>query len=148
MGTIAALIASLGAGTIAKLLSLLGPGFVDSMLKYYQSKDAQETERQRIWVPAMTTALNTEVQLRDNASKERIALWGDAWFKALVIFIVGGPALYLNAVIFVSIFHTFGWTVEAAPSRFEDVAFKIVLSFIGAGGFTGAIVGAAKALKK
>ena len=130
-------------GFIARLLGFLGPTFLKPVLDYYQSKEAQHTARSVVFVDMMKSALQAEVERGNQQSRERIALWGDAWYKALVILIIAPPAIYAAAVFADSIFQ-FPFDIDAAPERFETLGFDIMKAFIYGGSFAGGVIGAAK----
>lgn len=141
--SLAAILASLGAGTIAKLLGLLGSSFLKPVLDYLNSKGDRDVQKTSIFFDTFKSAMQAEVQTREIASKERIALWGDLWYKSLIVLIVAPPAIYSAAVFADSIF-IFPFDIDAAPARFETLGFDIMKTFIYGGSFAGGVIGAAK----
>jgi hypothetical protein len=141
-------LASFSAGAIVKVLGKLGMTFLQPLLDYYQSADLQETARHGIWTKAIVGALNAEVAYAKVKSEERIALWNDPVYKWLTVFLVAPSGLYLNSVLFVSIFHNLGWEIKAAPELFITTAMSIVMTFLGVLGGTAAVVGGVRALKR
>ena len=131
-----------------KVLSALGLSFLEPLLKHFQDKEYQETQRVGMFTTALIASLEAETQMKRIASQERIALWGSPAYKFLVYAIVLPPALYTGAVFFDSIFGISWYTVDAAPARFEEAGFAILYTFIGAGGAVGAVTGAAKIWRK
>lgn len=123
-----------------KLVSPLGLSFLEPLLKHLQSKEMQKTERIGMFTEALTASLEAEVQSRRIASDERVALWGDTWYKLLIYLIVAPPAVYSASVFADSIFD-FDFVINAAPTRFEELGFGILMTFIGASGAVGAVSG-------
>lgn len=137
MGFILSLLAFL----FAKVLSPLGLSFLEPLLQHFQSRDAQATARTGQFTTALTTALDAEVQARRIASEERVALWSSPFYKVLIGFIVIPPAAYSALVFGDSIFRWEFYDVDAAPVRFEELGFNILMTFIGASGAVGAVSG-------
>jgi len=127
-----------------KVISTLGLTFLEPILKHFQAKDYQETQRIGMFTGAMLTALEAETAAKRIASAERVALWGSKSYVVLIYLIVAPPAVYSGMVYLDSILGVDWYTVDAAPKRFEDAGFKILMTFIGAGGAVGAVTGAAK----
>lgn len=80
------------------------------------------------------SAMSHNTELQKARSEERKHLMGTKAYTALMVFVVGGPALYINAVYLDSVLPIEGWNVEQAPKHFHDAAFEIVKSFAGVGG--------------
>ena len=123
-----------------KIISPLGLSFLEPLLNHFQSREVQKTERIGMFTQALTASLEAEVQSRRIASEQHIALWGDFWYKLLIYAIVGPPTLYSGAVFMDSIFD-FDFVVLAAPTRFEELGFSVMMTFIGASGAVGAVSG-------
>lgn len=140
-------LASFSAGAVVKVLGKLGMTFLQPLLDHYQSQDRENTARQGIWSGAMVSALQVEVEYAKNKTAERIALWDDPVYKWLTVFLVAPSGLYLNAILFVSIFHQLGWVVKAAPEIYATAALSIVMTFLGVLGGTAAVVGGVRAFK-
>lgn len=132
------------AGFISKILGLFGSTFLGPLLGYLNNRETQYTGRVAIFFDALKTGVQGEVDMAAIKSKERVALWGDFWYKALVILIVAPPAFYAAAVFADSIFH-FPFDIDAAPERFEVLGFELMKAFIYGGSFMGGIIGAARA---
>lgn len=122
-----------------KLFSVLGLSFMESIFKHLESKEAQATARTGQFTAALQTALESEIQARRIASEERIALWGSPLYKLLISCIVLPPAAYSALVFGDSIFQWQFYNVDAAPTRFEELGFNILMTFIGASGAVGAV---------
>lgn len=132
-------ILSLLAFVFTKALSPLGLSFLEPLLRFFESKANTESIKVGHFTTAMTAALEAEVQSRRIASQERIALWGSPLYKALITAIVLPPAAYSALVFGDSIFHWEFYDVDAAPTRFEELGFNILMTFIGASGAVGAV---------
>jgi hypothetical protein len=130
-------------GILARVLGILGPSVLKPALEHLQAKEVQHTTRSGMVVDLMKSAFQAEVDRGNQQSRERIALWGDFWYKALVMLIIGPPALYAAAVFADSIFR-FEFDIDAAPARFEELGFDIMKAFIYGGSFAGGVIGAAK----
>lgn len=123
-----------------KVISPLGLSFLEPLLRFFENREMAGVAKTGQFTTALQTALHAEVQSRRIASDERIALWGDFWYKLLIYFIVVPPALYSAAVFADSIFR-FDFDIDAAPQRFEELGFGILMTFIGASGAVGAVSG-------
>ncbi len=123
---------------LVKLAGTFGLGFLDTWLKRMNEREAQTTARTGQFASTLKTALESEVLARQVASQERVALWGSPLYQFLITMIVLPPALYSAAVFGDSIFQ-FPFDVAKAPSRFEELGFNILMTFIGASGAVGAV---------
>lgn len=135
--------------TIAStVIGLLGKPIIDGVLNGYKAKLAAKTAKNKVFAEIMVANLEATSKIRQAAADERKHLMHPAIFTFLVFIIVFPAALYVGSIAFVSVFHTLGWTVEAAPQRFEAVYFQICMVFVGAGYGAQALMGfAAKFLK-
>ena len=133
-------IASLFGWGFTKVFSPLGLSFLEPLLKHYESKEVEATKRTGQFTEAIKASLDAEVQARRVGSAERIALWGDPWYKSVIMLIVVPPAFYSAAVFGDSVFG-FEFDIDAAPARFEELGFNILMTFIGASGAVGAVAG-------
>ncbi len=135
------------AGIVSKVIGLFGTSALNGVFSTLNNKMTQETARQGIWATALTNAVAAEVQQREIASRERVALWGSLWYRLLVYVIIAPPATYIAAVYIDTIFQ-FSWKIPSAPARFEDWGFTLLMTFIGGGSAVSAVVGAAKQFRK
>jgi hypothetical protein len=125
---------------LTKFVSPLGLSFLEPLLNFFNAREAAGVAKTGQFTTALQSALDAEVQSRRIASQERVALWGDTWYKLLIYLIVGPPAIYSGAVFADSVFN-FDFVVNAAPARFEELGFGILMTFIGASGAVGAVSG-------
>ena len=135
------MIATILGAFVGKIFSFLGLSFLQGIFQHLESRDVQATARAGQFTEALKTALDTEIQARRIASEERIALWGSPWYRLLITLIVAPPGLYSAMVFGDSIFHFEFYNVDAAPTRFEELGFNILMTFIGASGAVGAVSG-------
>ena len=138
---------SIFAWLFTKVFSRLGLSFLEPLLRHFESRAVQETKRTGQFTEALIVSLDAEVQARRIASQERVALWDDPWYKLLIYLIVAPPALYSGAVFGDSIFG-FSFSIDAAPARFEEMGFNVLMTFIGASGAVGAVSGLRNVWKK
>lgn len=134
---------SLFAGGAGKIIGLLGGTFLQPILSHLQSKDVQTTQRMGIFSTSLMAALEAETQRAAVQSQERIALWGDFWYRSLIILIVAPPAMY-EAAVFADSILGLPIVIQAAPARFEEFGFGLLSAFIYGGGAVGAVIGGAK----
>lgn len=123
---------------VSKVFSVFGLNFLKTWLGHLDSKEAEQTVRLGQFTSALKTAMEAEVASRQVASEERVALWGSPLYKFLITLIVLPPAMYSAAVFGDSVFG-FSFDIDAAPARFEELGFNILMTFIGASGAVGAV---------
>lgn len=129
------------ATVVTKVLGIFGSGFLNSVLGVITNGQTQKTAQFGFFTNALVHAMTAEVQTRQIASTERIALWDSLWYRGLIYLIIVPPSSYHAAVWTATLFPGLGWSIPAAPERFEQWGWLLMSGFMGIGGFVGGIVG-------
>jgi hypothetical protein len=102
------------------LVSLLGGGIADQLRRAYEAKLAATNDTDRIAADVAIARLQNKLATSDNI--------GMRW----AIGIIGlSMALHLAAVVFVSVFPFWGWTVHALPAPMNEWQSQIILGLFG-----------------
>ena len=102
------------------LLGLFGGGIADQLRKAYEAKLAAANDADRIAAEVEIARLTNRLARSDNSALQ--------WAIALIAFAMAG---HLAAVVFVSAFPFWGWTVHALPAPMNEWQAQIILGLFG-----------------
>ncbi len=138
MSFLGKIVANIGASAIVKVFS----GIAGPILKHYQHKARQVTLRQSTWANALVSAAETDVRNRKLAMAERAS---SKWLMLLYINLVFWPSLYYTLFWIDTIF-PMDWNLTRAPVRLEEAGKYIIMTFLGGGSATFAVIKGARIL--
>lgn len=104
------------------LRAILGGGLAEQLRRAYEARMAAQTDADRI-------AADVEIARLQN----RLARSDNRGLQAAIALIALAMALHLAAVVFVSVFPFWGWTVHALPDPMDEWQAAIVLALFGLG---------------
>ena len=115
-----------GVDHVIRLLSqLFGGGLADQLRRAYEARLTAQNDEARVAADAQMARL-----------QHRLAQPGNRLLQLSIGIIALSLAVHLAAVVFVSAFPFWGWTVHALPAPMNDWQREIILGLFGLGGLS------------
>ena len=116
---------------IGKILTLLSGPALSKVFEYLESKEKTAKVKLELQKQLVEQAVITNAQVEQARIKTIEKKYEYPIFR-ITIFLLSVPLiLYLNAIIFVSVFPNFGFTIQRAPEFVHEMLWIVLIAYFG-----------------